>query len=47
MVAEEGKVVVVGWASGGGAVIGSKEVAEKVYSQSRRFMKYHLLMAVL
>ena len=31
----------------GGAVIGSKEAAEKVCSQSRFFMKYHSLMGVL
>ena len=31
----------------GGAVIGSKEAAEKANSQSRCFMKYHSLMAVL
>ena len=31
----------------GGAVIGSKEAAEKVCSEGRRFMKYHSFMAVL
>ena len=34
MVAGEGKVIVVGWASGGGVVIDSKEAVEKLYSQS-------------
>ena len=31
----------------GGAVIGSKEAAEKVCLEGRRFMKYHSFMAVL
>ena len=31
----------------GGAVIGSKEAAEKVCLEGRRFMKYHSFIAVL
>ena len=31
----------------GAAVVGSKEAAEKVCSQSRSFMKYHSFVAVL
>ena len=31
----------------GGAVVGSKEAAEKVCSQGSRFVKYHSFMAVL